>query len=459
MRFFLLLLLSSLLSHNAFAQKGLKETIVPLLQSNQLTRAGLLLDSATAADPKNVDAWMLKGNLEYFKFNNNLDLLALTPNNNESIYDESMGSIGPYTPVVPIAVADSCIFYLSKALSIDSTRGDIHAGICYILSISIQPEKLIAYIPTLMRHSPISPAGLRDYAYNMIDRGHLTEGMKVFEAICNIDPEDANILSDMSAEYYYQGDMENAKKTITNALTRKHADDMTWGNAFFLFSVIEEQGKAAYAAKVQSDLKDDNNYLLYDAMISLYAGKPEWRTKMGVFITKPSIDDHLKNFAEFLLNDSLRDEKATYDSILHLGVNDGYMMLVYHYLFNKYPHSFYSAFSFAEVLTHTFRYDDAIKVFKSIRQLPADTADAEAYHFYYAWDLYKTKQYDVANLHWQQLIQSKNFYYKSAACYFLGKFYKEAGDKKKAKYYLEMVSNRASDSKYANFSAAMLKWL
>jgi hypothetical protein len=50
-----------------------------------------------------------------------------------------------------------------------------------------------------------------------------------------------------------------------------------------------------------------------------------------------------------------------------------------------------------------------------------------------------------------------NFNYKSATCYFIGKYYlDDMKNKNMAKSYFERVSARASESKYVNFCRNMV---
>ncbi len=445
-----------LLSFSLHAQKTIKEQVIPLIQSNQLKKAEKVLDSILTIDPKAVDAWMLKGNLQYFKYNNTVNMLAVTPNYDESIYNASIGEISSYKEVIPASVADSCIYYFQKAISLDEKRSDIYAGICYVLSISFQTDKLIQYLPVLISHSNMTARNISDYAYNMIDRDSLRAGLRVFDSICAMFPEDGNIVSDMAAVYYTHGDIENAKAKVVTSLTKKRADELTWGNAFFLYGVTEEYKKAAYAIKVQSDLRESNDFLLYEGLSEMYVKDPQWKEKLNTFTGNTDKPGKLESFALFLMNDSLKDVPATYDTIRAKGLHDGYNMIVYHHLYNLYPNSFYAALNYAEALTHSFRYADAEKVYAKIKTVPADSSAAEAFHFYYAWTLYKTGNPDKANVHWQPLTGSHNFYYKSAACYFLAKYYRDKGDKKNAKKYCEMVSKQASESKYAGFCDDML---
>jgi tetratricopeptide (TPR) repeat protein len=92
--------------------------------------------------------------------------------------------------------------------------------------------------------------------------------------------------------------------------------------------------------------------------------------------------------------------------------------------------------------------------------MPKDKLDKEkleGVNFDYAYALYMNKNYDEANKIWETLLSSNNFYYKSASAYFLGKFYMNKNQKEKAFNYFKMVSDKASESKYANFCFNLLK--
>ena len=125
----------------------------------------------------------------------------------------------------------------------------------------------------------------------------------------------------------------------------------------------------------------------------------------------------------------------------------------------KFPEKFEPYYLHAKMLTYYKYYDIAIDIFKTIEKnnFPIAKKNLDNYHFLYAWALQDSNKNIEASKKWKLLLNSSDFYIKSAACYFYGKFLFNKGQKEKAFEIFKKVSGKGSDSKYATYCWNYLK--
>ena len=113
--------------------------------------------------------------------------------------------------------------------------------------------------------------------------------------------------------------------------------------------------------------------------------------------------------------------------------------------------AFLPAFNAAETYCFNKRYDQAIALFSATekRDFALDTDDRESFYFYYAWALQESGQKETAREKWEILLESTDFYKKSAAHWFVGRYYFDTGEKAKGREYFAKMAVDPSASKFA----------
>jgi len=442
----------------AQSQGNLKEEVIPLMKSKEtIDEAMKKTDDYLNEHPKDVDAMVLKGNVILNKFKLNAPEITMNANMDESIYNDAIGEIADNPVIVPVDIANQITDIYLKAVQIDDKRTDIFYGICYVYSISMQTDKLIAYLPVLQSHIEITPElpySFADYARNLMDRDDFDDGMKVYDAVARMFEDNAGLYSDMAGEYFKAGEIEKTKIYIKKALKSKGLDEMSYGNAFFIYAVLEDYDNALSALKMQCDLNGSKNYLLYKSLVNLNRGQ-DWKSPLEEYNKTSNDLGNYKRLANFMRSDSFDNSPHAHLDISDIQLQDSYRILIEKY-YKTILGTYLSSFNYAEILTNNFRYADAKKAFLQIDTSLIGQKELDQLHFFNAWACYKSKDQKTALNNWIPLLKSEDFYCQSAACYFIGKYYLEdKKDKILADSYFKRVSGRASESKYANFCRVM----
>lgn len=441
---------------SAFAQSEVAQDIGNLINQGKLKEAEQRDDYYLKKDPKNVDAIMMKGNIILNRYFAKLGQLTINVNQDESIYSTSIGNIGSVEDIVlPRKTVTEIANLWKRAVKIDDTRDDIHFGICQIYSMGLMVRHLIDYLPTLKRvikDDQRLPYSMCDYARNMKERGDFKGAMEVYRAVMSLYPHVAGLRSDVAAEYYVHGDADSCMHYISMAIRYPNSDAMTYGNAFFFYSVFGEFTKALDAIKLQSKAAHNEKYLCYEGLLDYYENKPDWKKPLQEY-AKVWQDTSTKTLADSLLSQWYTGSPANYNGLTALPVDDGYKILIHLKFMALEPDSFLPHFGYAELLTHSNQYAKAAAEYASMEKagLVTNRSDSEDVAFYYGWTLWCLKEKTQSLKEWAQLLNSDDFYYKSAAAYFSGEYYLEKQDKSRARKFFELVSDKANQSKYATY--------
>jgi len=427
-----------------------------LIADGMLSTAEGKVDSMLMQNPGNVDALMYKGNLQYYKSASYTDVMSLKGNPDESVYTTEYAYIGQYLETVPKAVADTIAFYFVNALRLDPTREDIRLGLCYIYSVSLQSDKVIEQLPLIAAIPSVSATSIRDYAYNILDRGAIADGMKVYNKISSLYPEDGNLMSDLAVEYYINGDIINSMNTAIKSLKTGNLDTISYSNAFFIFGVMEEYDVASACIHNWTKLQQNNSSLFYKALVKMFRNDADAKKDLTEFIAIETAPSNEKKLAQYLVSVNLDITPSDFDTIFTFGLTDAFNILISHHFYNKYPNSFSPAYTYAENLTYNKRYQEAINVYPKVNLTDASIVDLQEYHFYYAWALYKAGKIEQSNEHWLQSANSDIPYLISGSNYFLGKYYFDKSEFDTARKYFLLGANAPGDSKYAAFCSDYL---
>ena len=459
MKNFVILFCCALLTFQVTAQTTFTDDLDKLIAEGMLTAAEAKVDSALMINPGNVDALYYKGNIQYYKYGSYADLMKTGGTPDESVYTSDYIYIGQYKEILPKPIADTCAFFFSNALKVDPTRDDIRLALGYIYAISLQDNKLIDLLPSMTKVPAINDNSIRDYAYNFLDRGAYQQGMNVYEKISTLYPDNGNLLCDMAVEYYIIGDIQKAINIAKKCYTMPNLDTITYSNAFFLFSVAEQHEEAIACIQIWSDMIKNKTSLLYKGLYELLSNQSTAKKTINDYVQTELQASSEKDFAIYLLNNDLQINADKLDTIYYFGLTDAFSMLIYHHFYNKYPDAFLPGYNYAESLTYNKRYTDAAQVFSKINIAATSGHDIDEYHFYYAWALHQTGDYETANLHWLEAAKSTIPYIQGGANYFLGKYYYNKSDFVNARKYFLSGANASSESKYSAYCSDFLSIL
>ncbi|MES0327810.1 MAG: tetratricopeptide repeat protein [Gammaproteobacteria bacterium] len=459
--FFSLLAFSCLATNSiSFAETSDFSNVTAAIKDSKFDEAAQLVDHILKSEPDNVNALMYKGNILYFSSSNS-GAIQLYGNEDESIYESGMGFLGEGSSLVSADVAKQVAIYFKRALQLAPDRVDIQMGLCWIYANAGLKDELISRFPHLKKYN--IKEGLQynmgDYAQIIANEYSLDDGMAVYHAITKLYPHDGNLVSDIGAVYFQKGDLENAVKYFTKAAKMSQRDQMTLANLVLINAVIGDYEKSLHYQERLSQLEKNDMHLLYRALAQRLAGTSDWQKHASEFISRHAEDESnpYKEMAQSLLPDNGKYSFEQYMASTTHKVDTHFDILNAEWAVKTFPEKFAPLFKLADISTYYHNYDKAISLYKRIEQKHlATTQDRiDKLNFYYAWALYSTDHIEDANQRWKQLLNAENFYYKSAACYFLGNYHYKRDEFKKSKSYFSQVKDDASKSKYANYASNM----
>lgn len=452
-----------LLSCFAGSQTALAETedfsaIQTAIKDSRFDDAEQLVDAILSAEPDNVNARMFKGNILYFRGSNSGGI-QLYGNDEESIYDSSIGFIGEGSSLVSPEVARQVAVQFKHALKLAPKRTDIQMGLCWVYANAGLKDELVSRFPHIKKYN--TKEGLQynmgDYARIIANDYSLEDGIAVYQVITRLYPDDGNLVSDIGAVYLQHGNLKKAVEYFTKAASMSERDEMTLANLVLINAVVGDYEKSLYYQTLLSKIKGDDTDLLYRALEQRLDGTANWQQHANAFIANHAddSDNPHKAMAQSLLPSNGKYSFEQYmDSTGHR-VDTHFAILNAEWAIKTFPGKFEPLFELADLHTYYHNYDRAIALYQGIEQeqLATTQDERDKLNFYYAWALHSTGQASEASQHWQKLLNADNFYYKSAACYFLGNYYYQRNELKQAKKYFSQVKDDASKSKYANFAS------
>ncbi len=383
-------------------------------------------------------------------------------NPDESIYDRTIGFLtGTADDIVPRDIAARVAGVWKHALTIDGRREDIHYGVCQIYSMGLLTDPLIAYLPTLKRAIKTDDRlcySMGDYARNIKARGDFPDAMRVYKAIFRLYPDQSGILSDIAGEYYQHGDLDSAVAYVRRLVVGSNCDAMSYGNAFFIFSVTGRYDEALGALKLRSGLSGAKEHILYQGLLQYLRGQVNWQKTVASYAAGPH-DSTKGAIADILVSETYRGSSDDYRMLNDVDVDDAWKIVLHRIFKRLSPGDFDPRFNYAEILTHAKAYREAAVEFAAIEKsgLSAARGDSEKVAFYYGWVLWNLGRKEESISRFGRLLASEDFYFKSAAAYFIGRHFLDSGQTDKAKEYFRMVSDGASKSKYATYCWNLLK--
>jgi len=462
-KFFLISLLFISFTSIQLPAQNAKDHITKLIRAGNIEEARTEVEKYLKKDPANVDALMMMGNVilnEYFR-NAGHGLITVTGNNNESIFDRTIGFIKPSGSnyILPKSIAMKVGAYWERCLKIDNKRKDIHFGACHLYSTALMKEKLKTRLAALHKTFPKEKLMyvMGDYARNLYHRGEFDMAIEVYKYILAFYPYEAGIHSDVAALFFKEGRIKNAEKYVNLAFKNKNPDFMVFDNYFMIHLMLSNYDKALAGIK---RIKKHNLKYFYEGLILYYKENTEWKNSLENYLKLASQKTEKSEIqiATYLLSNKNKHDYQSFKDSLIGGKYLNYLILTKRAM-KKFPEKFEPYYLHAKMLTYYKYYDIAIGIYKTIekKNLSLDINNFDNYNFLYAWALQDSSKFVEAGKKWKLLLNSKDFYIKSAACYFYGKFLFNKGQKEKAFRIFKKVSEKGSDSKYATYCWNYLK--
>ncbi len=442
------LIAAFLFSLTSFAQQNIIDDIEALIKAGKIAQAENLTNRYLVDDPVNVDLLMMKGNvlLNQYIIEQQAQL-SLRPNYDESIYNVTTLEKGPHPVTVEAKTADRVAKLWKAAATLEPTREDMHLGLCQVYAISGKQEELLAYLPTV-KEKVLNVEDLHlhlvTYARNLQERNDRDGAILVYKKIAGLFPEQIGLLSDIGAEYFFAGELDSAKYYIGRSVTDENASQAVLGNSIFFNTFLGNYDKA-----LEAFIRlPGNGNLLYEGILKFYRNEKKWQKPIEKFL-RENPDSSEAIAAKILTDKSFKLSMDIYLQLAELDLGDPIKLLI-HQKFKEMG-DFLPAFNAAETYCYNRHYVAAINLFQEIENgdYALDGEDRELFNFYYAWALWNNDRKEASVSKWEQLFDASDFYKKSAAYWFVGKYYYDLGEKSKGREFFAEMAGNPSASKYA----------
>jgi len=432
------------------------DTIDPLLKAGEFEKAQGMIDGYLADDPKSVDAYMMLGNLKFYEYMSSVPQIELASNMDESVFVTGIGSIREAIVTVPGEVGAEVAGHLEKALSLDSTRGDIHRGLAYVLAMAMMKDELVSHFRRMKKSLPDDdglPYDMSSYAGMLKDRGRPDWSQEVYGEILSLYPGNAGVLSDSARTYFENGQTVKAAATVSRTLNGNDVNAKILSSGMLILVVAGDYSGGLSAAKLMSQHQGNSIYLVYRGLMKYAQGKQEWRKDLESFMESDTAGQEQALVAH-LLNSDYTGSLDYFIKSDQVAESIWSRILLYRAAMLRLPKEAAPYLNYAIIMSAYENYPEALPAFARAQELYGTLTDElkEAFNLFYGWTLQDSGRIDDANRRWKTLLGVDTFYAASAAAWFLGRNLYESGKRDEAFEMFLTISDRASESKYATYA-------
>lgn len=457
-RYFFFLLFFPILS---FAQSQIVKHCLPLIAAQNFTAADTYIDSILRLRPNEPDAWMMKGNSILNRQLISLKAKPVITTHDETVLSEDAYGLNNPPQILPVTVADSVERCWKKVLNADSTREDVHMGLCVLYSMSLQTEKLLLRLPLLKRMSKKGDELgylMEDYARMFRERGKVAEANKVYAEIVKLYPSLSGVKSDWAGEYLLNDDLRTATVKANEVLGYRQIDEPTRENLVDIFLFAQQPSNAIKSIMLYA--KADSNYRYAPCYIALYSfsvGDTTWKTQMVKALADKSIENDTNQVIQIckLLSSSIYSPQ-NFDipmAILATPINTFCSWAIIHRAARDFKDSASIQLIAAEFYLTGKNFAVANSYLKKVLTLAIDQQTRDDVHMVYAYSSFKAGDKLTAKTLFSAIAKDLNLFKHQAALYFLAKMNNTNTDE------LKLLSAETKKTKYAYFADVLLnKW-
>jgi len=233
-----------------------------------------------------------------------------------------------------------------------------------------------------------------------------------------LDASRAYLWGDIAQMVFRAGGSAAALEYAQAALDSPNADPDSLKAAASVFALNLDWTKAA---QTLGRIPGNRTALLYQGLEAWRLGKDGWRVPLQAFAQNPGTDTAGVKLAAYLSGPDMRDGENGYQAALQVEPGLPSLAVRQKYV-ERYPDKFLARLDLARTLSVYGSFDKALAQFAEIdRKALAGSADErQTILFQQAWAYQGSGRTAEADKVWQMLTESRDFYIRSAAAWFLG---------------------------------------
>jgi len=434
-----------------FSQSEIVKRCIPLIAAQKFSEVDKVIDSILLSNPKEPDAWMMKGNSILNRHLLNLNSIPIITQADEDILSIEASGLNSPPQIPEKKVIDSVEQYWKKTLATDSTREDVYMGLCTVYGMSMQTDKILSCLPLLKKHSRKGTQLaylMEDYARLLRERGKVIDAQKVFGVITTMYPKESGIWSDWAGECLLNADLKGAVEKADKAMQCKTMDESTRENLIAIYLYAQQPEKAVKAIELYQ--KSDTSYTyapLYRALYGFAIDDTLWKSGITKLIADSKYQADTNEVVQVckFLSSSVYSGK-NYDitmAMLSAPLNNFCSWSVIHRAKKEFPDSANVQLIAAEFYLNGKNYAYANSIFKKTQTLKMDSINRSDMNMVYAYSSYRADDTPTATALFNSISTDDNLFKRQAALYFLGKMSlpntfllkKLVEEKQKTKYF------------------------
>ncbi len=275
-----------------------------------------------------------------------------------------------------------------------------------------------------------------------------------WKRVPGLDPQRSYLWGDLAELTFRAGDPSGALDYARQLLALPGSDGLRVAALVFVLNLDWKDAIDAYSRM------GSRAVLLYRGLTLWKDSQDGWREPLKAFASQPGPDASGAGLAAYVAGPDMRDTETGYQEALKRETTAAGLLIRQKYV-ERYPNRFLAQLDFARALSEYGSFDKALGQLALIdRQALASTDDERlTVQFQRAWALQSLGRYDEADRVWQDLADTKEFYIRSAADWFVGKNAKRKGHLPDAKEAWAKIAGEPLRSKYAFWAARELKSL
>lgn len=457
---FLLFTICLLYAGQLFAQPDFIKRVTDFIVQKKHKQANALLDSVLKTNPKNTDAWMMKGNVV---LNFALDTTAhmqFISERDESIFNNSLQEKPKLLSTKTVKEVEKCWI---KALQLDSSRVDIRKGLCTIYTLALMKDSLkneILRLRNTVNNDEEEAFKMCEYARKFKERNRFNDGMELYAFIGNLFPDAAGVRCDMASEYFYEGRMNEALLWLDSTYKFKTVDETSFLNGAFVFSQLGYFENAQSVLNAYSRLYNRRMDDFYFGLTLFADSSDKYAEVLKAFISETDSNSY---YTEYVLAKQLLSYRNsfTFENYRALATSsdlpDYYKVLIHFRGMKQFTHRCEPYLMYGIYSSLIKNYPAAVQLLEDVEQCKLQPEQTEFWKLNYAFVLYKMNQFEKVKQYFSQLVSSANVFYAQAAQYFTGNILLMQNNKQDAKAVFEQLASAKEKTKYAELAKLKLK--